>query len=86
MPRCQGDLVLNADVPQGGDIKLRSSDPTESLAKGVVRIDHIQMAGGIGNGNRALRPIVIPLRHLNKGEGSEEEPKETREHNPVTSR
>ena len=86
MPRCHGDFVLNADIPQSGNIKLWCGYPTESLAKGVVGIDHIPMASGIGNGNRALRPIVIPLRHLNKREGSEEEPKETSEHNHVTSR
>lgn len=28
-----GDLVLNADVPQCGDIKLSSSDPTDPLPK-----------------------------------------------------
>ena len=86
MPRCHGHFVLNADIPQRRNIKLWSSDPTEPLAEGVVGVHHIPMASGIGNGNRALRPIVIPLRHLNKGEGSEEEPKETSEHNPVTSR
>jgi len=77
--------MLNADIPERCNIKFWSSDPTEPLAEGVVRVDHIPMAGGIRNGNGALRPVVIPLRHLNEGQGGEEEPKETSEHNPVTS-
>ena len=83
---CHGDFVLNAAVPQGGNIKLWSGDPSKPLAEGVVRVDYIPMAGGIRNGNGALRPVVIPLWNLNEGQGGEEETKETSEHNHVTSR
>ena len=75
-----GDLVLNADVPQSGNIKLWSGDPTETLSKGVVGVHYIPMAGSVWNGDGALRPVVVPLRHLNEGQGSEEEPEETSEH------
>ena len=44
---CHVDLVLNADVPQGGNIKLRSSDPNESLARGVVRVFILRIASHV---------------------------------------
>ena len=78
-----GDLVLGADVPQGLDIKLRGSDPAEPLTKGVVGVHHIPMASSVRNGNGALRSVVVPLGHLHERQGSEEEPKETSEHDAL---
>ena len=78
--------MLNANVPQGGDIKFRSSDPTEPLAKGVVRVHHIPVASGVGNEDGALGPVVVPLRHLDEGEHGEQGAQKTCDHNAFTSR
>jgi hypothetical protein len=60
--------VLGANVIQSGDIKFRSSDPTEPLSKSVIEIHHIPMTSSVGNRNRTFGPVVIPLRNLNKDE------------------
>ena len=82
---CHGHFVLNANVPQGGDIILRSSDPTEPLAKGVVGVDHIPVTSGIWNEDGALGPVVVPLGDLNEGEHREQDTKKTCDHNAFTS-
>ena len=70
----QGHFVLDADVTECLDIEFRCGNPTEPFAKGVVRIHHIPMAGGVGHGDGALGPVVVPLRHLNKGQDSKRTP------------
>lgn len=79
----QGHFVLDADVTECLDIEFRCGDPTEPLAKGVVRIHHIPMAGGVGHGDGALGPVVVPLRHLNKGQDSKKNPEHTRDHDSI---
>ena len=84
MPLRHGHFVLDADVTECLDVEFRCGDPTETLAKGVVGIHHIPMAGSVGDGDGAFGPVVIPLRHLNKGQGGEEESKQTGEHAAFT--
>ena len=84
MPLRHGYFVLDADVAECLDVEFRCSDPTETLAKGVVGIHHIPMAGGVGDGNGALGPVVVPLRHLNEGQSSEQQAKQTGEHAAFT--
>ena len=84
MPLRHGDFVLDPDVTEGLDIEFGSSDPTETLAKRVVRVHHIPMTSGVGHGDRALGPVVVPLRHLNKRHDGKQHPKETGEHKGFT--
>ena len=84
MPLRHGHFVLDTDVAECLDVEFRCGDPTETLAKGVVGIHYIPMAGSVGHGHGAFGPVVIPLRHLNKGQGGEEESKQTGEHAAFT--
>jgi hypothetical protein len=61
--------MLNADVPEGVDVKFGSSDPAEPFAEGVVGIHDVPMAGGVGNGHGAFAPVVVPLWNLHEGQG-----------------
>ena len=64
---------------------MRSSDPTEPLAKGVVGVDHIPVTSGIWNEDGALGPVVVPLGDLNEGEHREQDTQKTCDHNAFTS-
>lgn len=74
------DVVLHADVPEGRYIVFRCSDPTETLAKRVVSIHDIPVAGRIRNSHGALGPIVIPLRNLYKGQSKQQKTKQAGNH------
>ena len=84
MPLRHGDFVLDADVTEGLDIEFGCADPAETLAKRVIRVHHIPMAGGVGHGDGALGPVVVPLRHLNKRHDGKQNTKETGEHEGFT--
>jgi hypothetical protein len=58
--------MLQANVSKGIEVKCWSRDPAEAFAKGVVWINDVPMAGRIGYGYRAFRPIHIPLGNLNE--------------------
>jgi hypothetical protein len=61
-----GDLVLNADVPKGGDIKLMSGDPTETFAKGVDRVFILRTVGLVVTVFSNLSCGPLPIRSANK--------------------
>ena len=84
MPLRHGDFVLDADVTEGLDIEFGCGDPAEALAKRVIGVHHIPMAGGVGHGNGALGLVVVPLRHLNKRHDGKQHTKETGEHGGFT--
>ena len=75
-----GDVVLGANIPKGGNIKLGSGDPAKALAKGVVRVDDIPMAGRVWHIHGTFRPIVVPLGHLDERKCCEDKAKESTQH------
>lgn len=62
-----GEFVLNANVSEGVDVEFRGGDPAEAFAKRVVWIHNVPVTGRVGNGNRALGPVIVPLGDLNEG-------------------
>ena len=72
--------MLGANIPERGNIELWSRDPAKALAKGVVRVDDIPMAGRVGHTNGTFGPIVVPLGHLDEGKCCEEKAKERAQH------
>lgn len=80
MPLSHGHFVLDADVTKSFDIEFRCGDPTETLAEGVVWVHHVPMASRVRYSNGALGPVVVPLRHLNKGQDGKKNTEKTGEH------
>ena len=75
-----GDVVLGANIPKRGNIKLGSCDPAKALAKGVVRVDDIPMAGRVWHIHGTFGPIVVPLGHLDERKCCEDKAKESAQH------
>ena len=84
MPLRHGDFVLDADVTEGLDIEFGCGDPAETLAKRVIRVHHVPMASSVGYGNGALGPVVVPLRHLNKGQDGKKNTENTNDKNSTS--
>ena len=75
-----GGLPLQRNVAHSLRIKPGRCDPAKALAKGVVGINHIPVAGGVRHVHRTLFPIDIPLGHLNEVEHCEQCPKDAQQH------
>ena len=75
-----GDVVLGANIPQRGNIELGSGDPAKALAKGVVWVDDIPMAGRVWHTHGTFGPIVVPLGDLDEGKCCKDKTKESAQH------
>ena len=75
-----GDVVLGANIPKRGNIELGGCDPAKALAKGVVRVDDIPMAGRVWHIHGTFGPIVVPLGYLDEGKCCKDKTKEGAQH------
>ena len=75
-----GDVVLGANIPKGGNIELGGCDPAKALAKGVVRVDDIPMAGRVWHIHGTFGPIVVPLGYLDEGKCCKDKTEEGAQH------
>ena len=75
-----------------GDIKLSVNEPGEFIiktgaAEAVIEPDgdETEFTADIGNRNRTLGPVVVPLRNLNKDERRKQHAQQTLDHNGFTN-